>query len=91
MMTIRVSPDVYKKLQVLRSKDKKLFKKVQKQLKLFKQNPRHKSLRRHKITREIKSVWSISIDKSYRMLYREDESEYYFFAVGTHDEVYRKT
>jgi len=91
MKTIRVSPDVYKKLQVLRSKDKKLFKKVQKQLKLFKQNPRHKSLRLHKITREITDVWSISIDKSNRMLYREFESEYYFFTIGTHDEVYRKT
>lgn len=89
MKIIKFSPDVYTKLQTIQSRDTKLFKKIQKQLKLFKENPKHKSLRLHKVTREVKNSWSISIDKNFRMIYMED-SFIYFFDVGTHDEVYRK-
>lgn len=90
MKPIKLSPDFYKKLQVIRKRDNKLFKKIQKQLKLFQINPRHKSLRLHKITREVKSVWSISIDKSIRMLYIDEDEAFYFFAIGSHDEVYKR-
>lgn len=89
MKTIKLSPDVYKKVRTIQSKDTKFFKKIQKQLKLFKENPRHKSLRLHKVTREVKNSWSISIDKGFRMIYTED-GFIYFFEIGTHDEVYRK-
>lgn len=89
MKTLRFSSDLQEKLEKIKKKDPQLFKKVQKQLRVFKQNPRHKSLRLHKLTREVKNVWSISIDKSIRMLYI-DEEEIYFFSIGTHDEVYRK-
>lgn len=89
MKTIKFSPAVYKKLQTIQSKDTKLFKKIQKQLKLFKEDPKHKSLRLHKVTREVKNSWSISIDKSFRMIYTED-GFIYFFEIGTHDEVYRR-
>ncbi|MBI3486420.1 type II toxin-antitoxin system mRNA interferase toxin, RelE/StbE family [Candidatus Daviesbacteria bacterium] len=89
MKSIKFSPDFHKKLQILQRRDIKLFDKIQKQLELFKQNPRHKSLRLHKITREVKNTWSISIDKGYRMLYTEN-GDFYFFKLGTHDEVYKK-
>lgn len=89
MKAIKFSPELYKDLQKLRRKDKKLFTKIQKQLKLFAANPRHKSLRLHRIKREVKNVWSISIDKNFRMLY-EDNEIFYFFRLGSHDEVYRK-
>lgn len=89
MKAIKFSPDLYKKLQKLRRTDKKLFTKIQKQLKLFAANPQHKSLRLHKIKREVKNVWSISIDMNFRMLY-EDNEIFYFFRLGTHDEVYKR-
>lgn len=89
MKTFKFSPDVYKKLQMIQSKDNKLFQKIQKQLKLLKEDPKHKSLRLHKVTREVKNSWSISINKSFRMIYTED-GFIYFFEMGTHDEVYRK-
>lgn len=88
MKIIKFSADVYKKLQIIRTKNPKLYKKIQKQIKLFKENPKLKSLRLHKITREVKNTWSISIDKSFRMLYTEGDF-LYFFEMGTHDEVYR--
>ena len=90
MKNIKLGPDVYKKLQSIRKKDKKLYKKVQKQLTIFQKNSRHSSLRLHRIIREVKNVWSISINKSYRMLYVDEENMYYFFDIGTHDEVYKK-
>lgn len=90
MKPIKFSPDLYKKLQIIRRKDFRLFKKIQKQLKLFQIDPRHKSLRLHKITREVKNVWSISIDMSVRMLYIDEDEEFYFFALGSHDEVYKR-
>ncbi len=89
MKGIKFSPDVYLKLQKIKKKNPQVFNKIQKQLAIFKQNPKHKSLRVHKITREVKNVWSISIDRSLRMLYI-DEKTIYFFEIGTHDEVYRK-
>ena len=89
MKVIAFSPDFYKKLQRIKRKDPKLFNKIQKQLALFKKNPRHRSLRLHKITREVKNVWSISIDRSIRMLYVQEE-DIYFFDIGTHDEVYKR-
>ena len=89
MKAIAFSPTIYKQLQELRHKDQRLFRKIQKQLALFQQNPKHKSLRLHKLKGNLQGVWSISIDMNFRMLYKEDE-EIYFFDMGTHDEVYRK-
>ena len=89
MKAIEFSPKLFKKLQILRHKDKNLFQKVQKQLQLFQQNPKHKSLSLHKLEGDLKNSWSISISMSIRMTYVEDETTFYFFAIGTHDEVYR--
>lgn len=90
MKTVVFHPDVDKKLRLLHKKDIKRFKKINKQIKLLQTNPRHPSLRLHKITRNVENVWSISIDMSFRMLYIEKDRELYFFAMGTHDEVYQK-
>lgn len=90
MKHIKFDSDTYKQLQQIRKKDYKLFKRIQKQLNLFKQNPKSKSLRLHKVIREVKNSWSVSINKSFRILYTETDTEYYFYKMGTHDEVYRK-
>lgn len=90
MKPLKFSRDIQRKLQEIRKKDYKLYKRIIKQLILFQQNPKLKSLRLHKVTREVKDTWSISINKSFRMLYTETETEYYFYKMGTHDEVYRK-
>ncbi len=90
MKPLKFSTDVDKKLKEIQFKDISLYKRIQKQLYLFINNPHHKSLRLHKIKRHDKlNIWSISIDKGYRMLYEENEI-IYFFDIGTHDEVYRK-
>ncbi len=90
MRPIKFSPDVNRKLKVIQQKNVKLYRRVQKQLGLFLKDPRHKSLRLHKIKRrDGLKVWSVSINESYRMLYEENDF-IYFVDIGTHDEVYRK-
>lgn len=90
MKNIRFSPAVKKELKEIQSRDIKLSKRIEKQLDLFTKNPRHKSLRLHKIKRKDNlKVWSISINEGYRMIYEENDV-IYFVDIGTHDEVYRK-
>lgn len=90
MKPIKFSPEIKKHLSEIQKKDKKFYQRILKQLMLFQQNPKSKSLRLHKVTREIQNSWSISISMSFRMVYTETEKEYYFYKIGTHDEVYRK-
>ena len=90
-MKIRLSPDVLKYLQNIKRKDNKLLTQINKQLKLFKANPKHQSLRLHKLSGKLQNRWSISINRSIRMVYiLLSEDEAYFILIGTHDEVYRK-
>ncbi len=90
-MKAKFSPLVQQKILQLNKKDKKLVVKIEKQIKLFESNPKHPSLRTHKLTGNLTNRWSISINKGLRMVYlilKEDTA--YFIDLGTHDEVYRK-
>ena len=94
-MKIKLSPDVSAYLKKLKLKDPKLLKKAEKQLLSFVQNPKHPSLRTHKLTGKIENRWSISITKSVRMVYvrvqgaEDEEYTAYFVAMGTHYQVYK--
>ena len=79
------------KIIPLPKKDKKLANRVEKQLSLFQNNPKHPSLRLHKLTGNFENRWSISITINVRMVYLKlEENVAYFIAIGTHDQVYRK-
>ncbi|MFA5770380.1 MAG: type II toxin-antitoxin system mRNA interferase toxin, RelE/StbE family [Patescibacteria group bacterium] len=89
-MNIRFSQDFIKLLRKIKRTDKGLIDQVNKQLKLFQLHPQHPSLRTHKLTGKMKNRWSISLSRSFRMIYillKADEA--YFVAIGTHDKVYR--
>lgn len=89
MKFLKFSPKVEKKLKEIKRQNIDLYNRIQKQLSLFLNDQHHKSLRLHKIKRgDNLKVWSISINKNYRMLYK-DNGTFYFFDIGTHDEVYR--
>ena len=90
-MEIHLSPFVRKELRRINQKDKKLAKKIEKQLLIFANNPRHPSLRTHKLTRKKEQEWSIPITMSFRMIYKIlDNNIAYFSDIGNHDEVYGK-
>ncbi len=89
-MEVSFSTDVIEYLHNTKKKDVKLFKKIYKQLSIFKENPRHPSLRTHKLEGKLLNSWSISVERNIRMLYRIAGNKAVFYKIGTHDEVYRK-
>ncbi|MBI4039071.1 type II toxin-antitoxin system mRNA interferase toxin, RelE/StbE family [Candidatus Daviesbacteria bacterium] len=90
-MRVKFSSEVIRELDKLKRKDKKLSKKIEKQLALFQENPKHPSLRTHKLTGNLTNRWSISLNKGLRMVYLLlDKDIAYFVDLGTHDQVYKK-
>jgi addiction module RelE/StbE family toxin len=87
---IRFSNQIYEKIHFLKKKDKRLFYLIEKKLELLIINENHPSLRKHKLSGKMNNLWSISINKSIRMVYIDMENEYYFVDIGTHDQVYKK-
>lgn len=89
MKKITLSPSFKKKLNRLKKKNAKLFQKVKQQFLLFEFNQQHPSLRLHKLKGDMRNVWSLSVTTNIRILFVEDE-KYYFFDIGTHDQMYKK-
>lgn len=90
-MKAKFSPTVAQKLTKLYKKDPKLLNKIEKQIKLFESNTTHPSLRTHKLSGNYANRWSISVNKSVRMIYLIFPDDIaYFVDLGTHDEVYGK-
>lgn len=91
-MSIQLSADVIKQLRLIKRNNKNLSEKIEKQLALFQENPRYPSLRTHKLSGDQQKAWSISITKSIRMTYTIlEDGIFYFFDIGTHDQVYRRS
>jgi len=71
----------------------KQFQNLSKEIKLkaikaeqvFKKNAFHPSLRLHKLSGKLKSLWSISIDRKYRIIFMPRENgDILFISIGTH-------
>ncbi len=91
MMNAKFSPAVQNEIIKIQKKEKSLADRIEKQIALFEENPKHPSLRTHKLSSTINNMWSISITMSIRMIYIiVDEDIALFIKIGTHDEVYRK-
>lgn len=88
-MKVKLSPAVIKKMKKIRREDNRLYEKIFEKLELFSENSGHNSLRKHKLSGKHNNVWSISINMSIRMVYKEIDDFAYFFDIGTHEEVYK--
>ncbi|OHA89956.1 MAG: hypothetical protein A2832_01560 [Candidatus Zambryskibacteria bacterium RIFCSPHIGHO2_01_FULL_44_22b] len=67
-----------------------LQKKAEKQEKIFRANPFHPSLHTEKLEPKNKELWSIRVDKSYRILFRFiNGNTALFLTVGPHDWIYK--
>lgn len=92
-MQYYLTPELKKELKKIKLKRQLLFKKIQKKLNIFEFNYRHPSLQTHKLKHNLNEFWSISINKSIRMLYYltkiENDITAVFFMIGTHDQVYK--
>jgi len=89
-MDFSLSRETANRLKKIKQKQPQLFKKIQKQLKLFKINIHHPSLRTHKLQGNLSNTWSISIEGNIRLIYVIKNNEAIFLKIGSHDEVYRK-
>lgn len=57
--------------------------------KIFKQNPLHPSLRLHGLNGKLSGLWSISINRGYRIIFeRMEKGDILFISIGKHD-IYR--
>ncbi len=63
--------------------------KIIKQLKLLQQSPNHPSLRLHKLSGKNQKYYSISVDRSIRIICTLEKDGWYVFDIGTHDQVYK--
>lgn len=88
-MDFHISRELDKRFKKIKDRDKQLSTRIHKQLELFQQNHLHPSLKVHKLAGRLRDLWSMSIDKSYRMTYFLIEGEAYFVDIGTHDQVYK--
>lgn len=92
MLKIGFSPSFLKKLKKIKRKQPELFFQISSQLHIFQINPKHPSLRLHKLAGGQQESWSISVSMSYRLLFyyvsENQEISVVFFAVGKHEEVY---
>lgn len=90
-MIIKFFPEVLTRLKKIRKKNFFLYKKIQKQLELFRNNPHYPSLRKHKLKGNLKDSWSLTIEGNFRMLYYiNSKGEAIFYKIGNHDEVYER-
>lgn len=74
-----------KRIKGIEPEEKRFYQK----LKIFLSNPHHPSLKTHKLSGELKDLWSFSIDYDLRIVfYFSAPSKAVFIDIGTHDEVY---
>jgi plasmid maintenance system killer protein len=58
----------------------------EKKEKIFKLNPLHPSLRLHQLHGELNYLWSISLNKNYRSIFkRQKNGDILFISIGKHD------
>ncbi|KKQ92754.1 MAG: hypothetical protein UU16_C0057G0015 [Candidatus Woesebacteria bacterium GW2011_GWA2_40_7] len=86
MYRIVLSENFQKELKKNIKKDPKLWSKVVKTLKFLSKDINHLSLRLHKLSG--KENWSISVSKSYRIMFNIENDILFCAKFGTHDEVY---
>ena len=69
----------------------RLRKQYEQRILLFKENPYHPLLHNHQLTGKLSSFRSINISGDYRVIFRKENSEtYYFLDFGNHDQLYGK-
>ena len=81
-------------MEVIRNKNVVLYRLILKQLDFFRYQPRNHSLRLHKLGGGLQNTWSISINRSMRMVFYYKNSNNgklaIFINLGSHEEVYGK-
>jgi mRNA-degrading endonuclease YafQ of YafQ-DinJ toxin-antitoxin module len=86
MFQVTASKSYQKELGKLIRRDTKIRKQVIKTLSLLSQDPKHPSLRLHKITG--RNYFTVSVNMDIRMIVKIEGVRIFLLKIGTHDEVY---
>jgi len=82
-MKILYSPKFAKEYKKLSSKIKLL---AESKESVFRKDPRHSSLKTHKLTGRLKEYWAFSIDYQYRIIFQFLKKDtIWFHSIGTHE------
>jgi mRNA-degrading endonuclease YafQ of YafQ-DinJ toxin-antitoxin module len=87
-MIVYHSDNFKKKLEKIKKKDKPLLIQIQNTLLKFVEDQKTPSLRIHKIKRGKTFSWSISVNRSIRILFNHIEDGFILHDIGNHDEIY---
>lgn len=86
MYVVYFSRSFDRNLKKILKNNPKLKKRIQKQIELLSTNPKHPSLRLHKLSGE--NNWSISVTGDIRIVFTIEDKRILFNRIGTHEEVY---
>ena len=81
-MKFSLEPKLFKTIKEITKKNPKLSKKVQKQLKFFSTDPKHPSLKTHKLKGGLSARWSISIEGNIRIIYQVTNNHIFILRIG---------
>ena len=87
-MKIYYSEKFRKKFKKLVASNIKLSREVQTKILVLGSHPTHNSLRLHKLSGSLCDAWSISINRSFRVIFQYVKEGVLLIDLGTHDEVY---
>ena len=86
-MRVKLKPSFRQKLETVPSQ---VQKQAFRQLRLFKKDSSHDTLRNHALRKPYFGSRSIDITGDYRAIYKEFRGEAHFYLLGTHPELYGK-
>ncbi|OGD54406.1 hypothetical protein A3J78_00080 [Candidatus Beckwithbacteria bacterium RBG_13_35_6] len=76
--------------KLLKKRDPKMAKKLQKRIAIFIKNPYHPILKTHSLTGKLREKWAFWISWDLRIVFELiNKSSVRFLAVGKHDQVYK--
>ena len=85
---IQYSRKFLKHYQKRIAEDSNLSSQFSQRVKLFVANPRHPSLKTHKLVGSKRKLHSFSITGDIRVIYKKQNSSVLFLDIGTHNQVY---
>lgn len=87
-MKIDITSHVKRKYHKLVKKDRNISDKIDATIARFKENPKHPSLRLHKLAGGKNQAWSISVTDDIRLIFLYGEEGIIVIDIGKHDDVY---
>lgn len=88
-MNVYLSKNFIKASKKLTKNNLLIKEKIKEKIKLFTNNPKHPSLKLHKLKGKMVEDWSFSVEGNIRIILTYIEDGVLLVDVGSHDEVYK--